>query len=138
MGQEKRNASAEEGVPLWRKAATWDDHQRAVAASARLGWTVDLRSSAADAPGMVRLAVAVTDAQGGPVDDARVDLETMHVARAAHILRATLTTGADGRVDAPMPMRRSGLWEVRYTITRGDDVCVGSRRLSVLSTPVRP
>jgi DNA-binding MarR family transcriptional regulator len=27
MGQEKRNASAEEGVPLWRKAATWDAEQ---------------------------------------------------------------------------------------------------------------
>ena len=27
MGQGKRNSSAEEGVPLWRKAATWDAEQ---------------------------------------------------------------------------------------------------------------
>jgi hypothetical protein len=121
-----------------RKAASWDDHQRAVAASARLGWTVDLRSSAGDAPGMVRLAVTVTDAEGGPIDEARVEVEAMHVARAASILRATFVTGADGRAQTPLPMRRSGQWEVRYTITRGDDVCVGSRRLSVLSPPVRP
>jgi hypothetical protein len=50
-----------------------------------------------------------------------VAVETFANARRDDILTATVRPAATGYVTT-LPMRRDGLWEFRFTVTRGDDL----------------
>jgi hypothetical protein len=66
--------------------------------------------------GTLRLTTRLLDAAGLPIPDAQVSLETFHNARAARILRATLTPDGDGTYAAGLLVRRPGLWEFRFEV----------------------
>ncbi len=105
----------------YQKALHWNDRRAQDLANAGLGWQVAVSvqppSSAGD-PAALELNLA--DRQGLPVDGAAVSVEAFHNARAGRILRAALTADGDGRYTAPMPMKRSGVWEIRIIAIRGD------------------
>jgi nitrogen fixation protein FixH len=120
------------------KAARWDDHQRQERENARLGWTVDLGTKAASVPGAVDVTLTAFGTYGKPLRDATVDVEAFHNARASEVLRARLEPAGDGVYAARLPMRRSGVWEFRLTITRGGDIYTETVRSGVLVPPRVP
>jgi len=121
-----------------RKAAQWDETQRRLAASRALGWTVDLSTAPADQAGEVDVTLHLFDRYGKPVREADVTLQTFHVARAGQIVSGELEPVGDGVYGARLPLRRSGIWEFRLSVTHGDELYVDTIRKSVLSTPRSP
>ncbi|UCF67695.1 MAG: FixH family protein [Acidobacteriota bacterium] len=117
------------------KAANFDAIQRQRWASQRLGWTTELRTRPAVDPGEVEISLEAFDRDGEPIRDAAVELETFHNARAAEVINGRLTHIREGRYRGVLPMTRSGVWEIRLTITSEDDVYVRTLRKNVLSTP---
>ena len=61
---------------------------------------------------MVRLA----DNSGQPLDGASVAVAAFHNARADQIVHAEPATAGDGVYACPLAMRRSGRWELRFTV----------------------
>ncbi|MFG0316370.1 MAG: FixH family protein [Planctomycetota bacterium JB042] len=116
-----------------RKAAAWDDLARRRRASDALGWAADVSTRAGDRRGDAVVRVSLADRNGLPVEAAEVVVETFHNARASRVLTDVLrTTDAPGVYEATLPMRRPGLWELRITATRGEDVFLRTLRKSVL------
>ena len=121
-----------------RRAAEWDDTQRELQRSRELGWTVDLDTTPAKAPGFVEVALQLFDRHGAPIRDADARVETFHNARATELLRGRLQHTQDGKYLAILPMRRPGVWEMRLRIVHGEDTYTGVVRKSVVTAPVRP
>ena len=97
----------------YRKALLWDEKRAQDARNLELGWRLEVEVAGAE----VRLRLA--DAAGIPIEDARVQLEAFHGARAAEILRADLAHGAGADYVAALPLARPGLWEFRILVSRG-------------------
>jgi hypothetical protein len=119
-----------------RKAANWDEIQRLKRQSAELGWTVSLGTTPGRQRGDVDLRLQLVDRLGDPITDATVELDAFHNARAGRILRGHPVHQADGVYEETLPARRSGVWEFRLNITRGEEVYVGTIRKSVV-VPLR-
>jgi hypothetical protein len=117
------------------KARHWDELQRERARSAALGWSVDLQTAPDDQAGRVRLELLLTDRDGAPIPTADVRLTGFHNARADDRLDGRLAHVADGLYTDVLPIRRSGIWEFRLEITRGEDRYLGTVRKSVISVP---
>ena len=103
----------------YRKALAWDETMDQRRRNEALGWTVEVAFAPGD-PGRVEVRADISDRDGRAVDGATVDVATFHNARAARILTATMIPGDDGGYVASLPMRRPGLWELRFEIIRGD------------------
>jgi len=116
----------------YRKAVHFDDEMALRAASIRLGWNVQptLRLAHPGTPGA--LGVRVTDASGKPLTGATVKVLAMHNARASHLLQATLSEVGEGRYATSLDARRPGAWELRFTVTRSNEVFATTVRLDAL------
>jgi len=103
----------------YRKAQAWDEERAQRGANAELGWTIEPGVDPSSVGGgMAHLTATVRDADGDPIEDAHVHLETFHNARASTILRADLKNDGGGVYSTELPMRRPGLWELRFEVTR--------------------
>ena len=105
----------------YRKALAWDRTMAQQGANEALGWRLDLAVAPALGSAAV-LAVTLVDRDGAPIDSASVSVEAFHTARAAGILAGTLAETPEHRYETTLPMRRPGLWEFRFRVTRGSDV----------------
>lgn len=101
----------------YEKAVAWDAHQEQLRENERLGWKLETRTEKAG-PGGVELRVRLLDRGGGPIPGATVDVEAFHNARAADLVHARFETARD-EYRAELPVRRSGLWELRFTALSG-------------------
>jgi hypothetical protein len=101
----------------YRKAVGWDAHQRQVAHDRALGWA--LSSDLVATRGGAELSARLVDADGALVTGATVEVEAFHVARGAEIFRATLVEGPGGTYRAALPLRRAGIYELRFDVGRG-------------------
>jgi hypothetical protein len=70
---------------------------------------------------MAALTLRVTDANGNAVDGAAVELEAFPNARSGERQRLVFTERLSGAYAAELPLTRAGLWELRLTVTRGED-----------------
>jgi nitrogen fixation protein FixH len=118
----------------YRKAVAWDQAMERAAESARLGWrtTATLHRVSADS---ARLIVTVTGASAMPLRGARFTAELIHNVDAAHPLRAVLAESAAGRYEALVPLRRTGMWEVRLEARREADRFSTSLRAEAFTAP---
>ena len=107
----------------YAKAVRWDEKRAQDAANDALNWNLTLSTETTVDAGVpvVQVGVHLTDRDGAPVDGAEVSLETFHLARSADPLRATPEAAGPGWYVARVPMRRPGLWEFRFEITRGTE-----------------
>lgn len=112
----------------YRKALAWDETMAQEARNRALGWALDVRAEPASQRGRLRLVIRLADSAGSALDGAAVTVEALHGARAADVLTGTLAPAGPGLYAAEMPLRRAGLWELRFRAARGDDVF--TRRLS--------
>jgi len=105
----------------YRKALAWDSKRAQDRYNTELGWRLEFRVEPA-APGQdPRVCVELTGPDGKPVTGARVAVETFSNIRRDETMTATLTP-TDSGYQAAMPMRGNGLWEFRFTVTRGGEL----------------
>ncbi len=105
----------------YQKALAWNDKRAQDHVNAQLGWHLEFKVAPA-APGQdPTLLVELTGSDGSTVTGAAINVEAFANARRNDVLTATLTASAVG-YEATLPMRRDGLWEFRFTVTRGEDL----------------
>ena len=103
----------------YRKGLRWDAKREQDRRNAELGWTLDLVVASTLSPdGTVAITALLCDGDGGEITGAQIKLDAFHNARAAYILSADLKHAENGSYAASLPMRRPGLWEFRFEISR--------------------
>ena len=103
----------------YRKALDWDSKRAQDRRNAELGWSLELdvaRTRSAD--GTIWVTARLIDDEGRPITDASIHLRTFHNARAAYILDGDFQSDGGGSYSVALPMRRPGLWEFRFEVTR--------------------
>jgi nitrogen fixation protein FixH len=106
----------------YEKSLRWNETRAQAAQSERLGWSLDVTiEPTAQMRGFRDLGVRVLDAGGEAKDNCAVDLVTFHNARAAQRIETRLKSKGDTHVSS-LPMRRGGLWELRFDVS-----CDGER-----------
>ena len=105
----------------YQKALHWDDKRAQDRVNVKLGWRLEFAVEPAPVGQDPTLSVKLTSADGEPVTGATVAVETFANARRGDILTATLRS-SDSGYETTMPMRRDGLWEFRFTVTKGDNL----------------
>jgi nitrogen fixation protein FixH len=104
----------------YRKALAWDETMAQEQRNVELGWHVDATLVTLGRPRHdARLDVRVADADGRPIDGARVTVEALHNARANDLFAPLLTAQDAGRYTGSLPGARRGLWELRIRVARG-------------------
>jgi nitrogen fixation protein FixH len=118
-----RDASYAVEEDYYQKAIDWDSKRAQDRANAELGWALDYDLSAPSLPGeRPQLEVRLRDRDGAPIDGAAVELEAFPNIDSGSIIRLQLAdSGEGGTYSAGPDMRRDGLWEMRFTVTRGAD-----------------
>jgi len=100
----------------YEQAVNWDKDKAAKAASAQLGWKLEVEPAGRVDPLGRRVATFVlTDGAGKPVAGAKLDVLYFHHAHAAEPQKLSITTGADGRAQQLVPMRHAGFYDFRCT-----------------------
>jgi hypothetical protein len=106
----------------YRKALAWDSRRAQERHNLELGWQLDFEVTPAPAAGInPQLVVRLADANGQPLDGARVAVAAFHNARADQIVRAELTATGGGAYACPLAMSRPGRWELRFDVDRGGE-----------------
>ena len=114
-----RDASFSVEPDYYRKSLEWDRTMAQEDANRALGWSIDVGSEPAAEPHALRLVARLRDRGGAGMDGAVVTVEARHGARGADVVTATLAGAGGGRYAADLPLRRPGLWELRFDVTRG-------------------
>ena len=105
----------------YQKALAWDDKRAQDRHNVELGWKLEFTVEPA-APGRdPKIRADLLDPEGSPLNQARVLLVAFSNARADERLTTELMA-VDDHYETTLPMSRDGLWEFRFTVTRGDDL----------------
>ncbi len=115
----------------YEKAIGWDDHQAQEARNRALDWHVATHLE--PRRGDMRLSATLLDRHGAKLRGARITVEAFHVARGADVVEAALRDHGDGSYDAVLPMRRPGIWEIRYTVEKDGERFTLVRREELVS-----
>jgi nitrogen fixation protein FixH len=127
------------GMSSWRGLVTTDsyekglNYQKAIAAEEReeaLGWSVDL-SVDHPQPKRADVLVAVTDADGQPLDADRVRVGFVRPTQEGYDSLHTLTALGGGKFAKSVQLPLKGLWELRIEAEKGRDAVRVSRRITV-------
>jgi nitrogen fixation protein FixH len=102
----------------YRRAVGWDSTMAQARRNAALGWRLEAGLGTVT-PAGATLTVRLTDRAGAPLAGAVVRVEAVHNRDAAHPVAAALAPGGDGAYAATLPLRRLGMWELRFEVTRG-------------------
>ena len=106
----------------YQKALDWDQTMAQMRVNKELGWSLDLDlERVAKADGTRALDLRVLDKAGAALEDCRVSLLYFHNARAGQRFEERLA-GEGGLYKASLPMRRPGVWELRFTVEQGEKV----------------
>lgn len=122
-----------------KKALAWDDERASRAASAQLGWEIDVSvSEGADQAGNRTAVVTIKDADGRPISLADVDARVYHHARAASPQLVKLRSHGEGNYTAVLQMQRAGLWQFEITATRSQGIQVDSNGQAIANADETP
>jgi nitrogen fixation protein FixH len=109
-----RHAVVEPGY--YRKAIAWDSTMAQEGRNEALGWTV--AANLESTPGGAVLRARLADRAALPLSGARVTVEGIHNLDSGTRVRGELRETSAGRYEATLPLRRRGLWELRFTVNR--------------------
>jgi nitrogen fixation protein FixH len=118
----------------YQKAVAFDSTLAQGRRNATLGWRVTPSLARITDGRATELRVRLADATGASIADATVTVEAMANARSDVRLTATFTAEGDGYV-ATLPIARPGLWEFRFSVTRGAQHFTASERLDAVASP---
>lgn len=113
----------------YEKAVKYDGEMAQRAENARLGWKLEASVGRAGADG-TDVVVRLQNAEG-PVSGARLSVEALRNASAAHVLDAPLVERAPGEYACKLAMARGGVWELRLTAERGGERFTAALRRDV-------
>lgn len=113
----------------YQKALHWDDELAQRERNRALAWQLTPSLSTISADSGAELRVALRDLTGAPLTDAAVTVHAMHNARAGEPLDAELRRTGSGDYVARLPMKRPGLWELRFDVRQGSDHFTARHRL---------
>ncbi len=103
-------------------ALAWDTLQADRQASKDLGWKfVASPSVLTELNGDRRISFDLKDAEGLPVEGARLRVRLYHYAHADEAIDQELLPSSPGLYTAKLPMRRTGSWRLIANVTRGDE-----------------
>jgi nitrogen fixation protein FixH len=120
MGRALSDPSFAVEPDYYAKAVAWDAHQEQARENAELGWSLVLTVGPADlATGRARVVAQLADRDGRPVPGLAVGLEAFHNARAADVVRGSLTETPAHDYAGELAVLRPGLWEFRIAAERG-------------------
>jgi nitrogen fixation protein FixH len=120
----------------YQRALHWDDELAQRRVNAALGWRLSTSVSRIVPDSGARLHVELRDSAGAPIPDALVRVRALHNARAGEPLAGQLVAEGGGSYGLRLPMRRPGLWELRFDVHRGaEHFTAGSRIEAVLTAP---
>lgn len=114
----------------YAKAVAYDEEIAQRAQNARLGWSLTVTAAAAQPATPSRVEVRLGDGQD-KLERARVRVEALRNAAAGRVLEAELRETEPGRYAADLPLRRGGLWDFRFTVTRDGARFTKTERLDV-------
>ena len=101
----------------YQKALAWDSRRAQDRHNLELGWQLDFEVAPPPAAGSdPQLVIRLADRSGRPLDGARVAVAAFHNARADQIVRVEPTAAGNGVYACSLAMRRSGRWELRFTV----------------------
>jgi nitrogen fixation protein FixH len=103
----------------YEKAIGWDDHQAQEAKNQALGWHLATEFDPRGAD--MRVSATLLDRHGAQLSGATISIEAFPVARGGDVVKAVLRDQGDGSYGAVLPMRRPGIWELRYTVEHGGE-----------------
>ena len=116
----------------YTKAIHWDEELTQRQASALLGWRIVPRLQLGRGPVEGALSIELRDSTGTPITGAEVEVLAMHNARASRQLSATLAEVGRGTYRARLAAQRPGEWERRFSVKRGAQRFVVSKRLDAM------
>jgi nitrogen fixation protein FixH len=122
-----RNAAAVE-PDYYRKAVAWDSTAAQAAQSAGLGWRIDAAILPLDPRGAGVVQVRIARPDGAPLAGARVTCSAIHNLDAAHRPQAETVLDGIGEGTLVLPLRRAGLWELRFAVKHGAERFTASLR----------
>lgn len=105
----------------YQKALAWDESARLAARSADLGWNAALEVSASGAAREPWISLRLTDRQGAPVADAKVEVTAFASARASERRRIDLREISPGIYSAALTGARAGAWEFAISADKAAD-----------------
>lgn len=105
----------------YRKALAWDEKRAQDRHNTELGWRLDFTVEPVPAGQDPIMRAELSTLDGEPITDASISVEAFANARRDWILTATVNPAASG-YETTLPMRRDGLWEFRFTVTRGGEL----------------
>jgi nitrogen fixation protein FixH len=117
-----RDASFAVEPDYYQRSLEWDRTMAQEDANRALGWRIEVQTAAPPRPGTLRLAVRLTDRDGHDLDHAGVTVEARHGASAATAVTGTFVGADGGRYVADLPLRRAGLWDLRFVVRRAGDL----------------
>jgi nitrogen fixation protein FixH len=126
-------------VPGYHEQALhWDEARAAARNSASLGWRDHIHAAEqADVFGRRQLTVELQDRAGVPLTAANVKAVVFHHARANEVQNVSFAEISNGRYEAELLMRQTGLWEIRLDASRGGDRLIATRQIDVVQKGVQ-
>lgn len=105
----------------YEKAVRWDDTARQQESNRKLGWkAVVTIAPDADAQGRRTVTVAIRDAGGQPVEQARIEVESFHHLNSSHRARWEMQESEPGMYVGTPEMPAAGVWELRFGATQAE------------------
>lgn len=106
----------------YKKAVDYDHRKVELAASAELGWRVQLQPAGTmDTVGQREVVVLLHDRDGDPISGAQVGLDCYHYARAGELLSLELEEAEPGRYVGTDRLGKEGFWQFEIAAQRGDE-----------------
>jgi nitrogen fixation protein FixH len=115
----------------YQRALRWDDELAQRRRNDALGWRL-LPSLSVIAPDSGAMLVVRLDDRARPVDGARVTVRALHIARSAEPLDAVLQASGPGLYQTRLALRRPGIWELRFDVTRAGERFTAGQRLEAV------
>lgn len=118
----------------YAKAVNWDSTMAQARRNRTLGWRLEPSlGPVSDASAVLR--VSLTDSTGEAIAGATVRVAALFNARAGTVIQSTLAHDG-GEYVARLPVRHTGVWELRFDVIRGRQHFTATSRLdAVAATP---
>jgi len=117
----------------YRKAVAWDSTMAQEARDDSLGWSIS--ADLAPAAGGALVHARVVDRHAVPVSGARISVVGIHNLDAGNPIAGGLSETAPGEYAASLPLRRTGLWELRFRVEYRSDRFTADLRRELIRKP---
>jgi len=109
----------------YENAVNWDKTRAAMESSRALGWKLQINPAARiDPHGSRQVTILLSDSQGRPIPNAKLELTYYHHAHANESANVTLNETEPGLFMTNLPMPYEGLWQFKVKVEAGGTIFV--------------